>query len=146
MAEMINLTSADFTARMATVSTFPAGFELENFADGDAISIAGVQAADMVPGVDGGTGYWYIPNIKEVTINLMPGSTSENNLSLLAANMEMQKAPDLIQLVITIPSMGCTITFIDGVITSYPPIPGISQRLQNAPYSMKFRTAQRMPL
>ena len=146
MAEMLNLTSADFTARMLTATTFPAGFDLESFADGDALTVNGVQAADLVKGVDDGAGYWYIPNVKELTMNFMPGSSSDKNLAILAAAMDAKKAPDLIQLTVTIPSMKCSIVFIDGVMTSYPPIPGISTRLNNVTYGFKFSRAQRMPL
>ena len=98
MAEMLNLTSADFTARMLTATTFPAGFDLESFADGDALTVNGVQAADLVKGVDDGAGYWYIPNVKEVSLVFMPGSSSDKNLSILAAAMDAKKAPDLIQM------------------------------------------------
>lgn len=146
MAEMLNLTSADFTARMLTVTTFPAGFDLESFADGDALTVNGVQAADLVKGVDDGAGYWYIPNVKEVSLVFMPGSSSDKNLSILAAAMDAKKAPDLIQMTVTIPSMKCSVVFIDGVLTSYPPIPGVSTRLQNVTYGFKFSRAQRMPL
>lgn len=146
MSEMLNLTSADFTAVLATATTFPAGFALESFADGDALSVNGVQAADMVKGVDDATGYWYLPNIKEVSINLMPGGSSDNNLAILASAMEAKKDPDLIQLTVTIPSMSCSIVFIDGVLVNYPPIPGISSRLNNVTYGFKFKSAQRIPL
>lgn len=146
MSEMLNLTSADFTGRLLTVTTFPAGFDLESFADGDALTVNGVQAADLVKGVDDGAGYWYIPNVKEVSMNFMPGSSSDKNLAILAAAMDAKKAPDLIQLTITIPSMNCSIVFIDGVLVSYPPIPGISTRLNNVTYGFKFSRAQRLPL
>lgn len=146
MAEMLNLTSADFTASLATVTTFPAGFTLESFADGDALTVNGVQAADLVKGVDNGAGYWYIPNVKEVSLVFMPGSSSDKNLAILAGAMDAKKAPDLIQMTVTIPSMNCTVVFIDGVMTSYPPLPGISTRLQNVTYTFKFSRAQRLPL
>ena len=146
MAEMLNLTSADFKARLLTATTFPAGFDLESFADGDALTVNGVQVADLVKGVDDGAGYWYIPNVKEVSLVFMPGSSSDKNLSILAAAMDAKKAPDLIQMTVTIPSMKCSVVFIDGVLTSYPPIPGVSTRLQNVTYGFKFSRAQRMPL
>ena len=137
--QTLNLTSADISAHLATVSTFPVGFALENFAEGDAVSVAGVNGADMVKGIDGGAGYWYIPTVKEVQINLMPGSRCCKNLLLLAQANETARNPDLIQLVITIPAMNLVVTFIDGVMTSYPPMPGIQNRLQNMPFSFKFR-------
>ena len=67
-------------------------------------------------------------------------------LSILAAAMDAKKAPDLIQMTVTIPSMKCSVVFIDGVLTSYPPIPGVSTRLQNVTYGFKFSRAQRLPL
>lgn len=144
--QILNLTSADVSAFIASATTFPVGFKIENFADGDAISASGVTSADMVKGVDDGAGYWYIPTVREVSLNLMAGSDAANNLMLIAGAQEMTKRPELFQLTITIPSMGVTVMFIDGVMTSYPPMPSVSQRLGNLSFGFKFKTCKVIPL
>lgn len=141
----VNLTSADFSAVFASASTFPVGFKLENFAEGDAISVNGINSADMVKGVDGGAGYWYLPSIKELTLNLMPGESAKK-LCLLAGAMEMKKKPDLVHLVVTIPSMGVVVTFTDGVLVSYPPMPQLQQRLSNMSFGFKFKECVVVPI
>lgn len=146
MFDVVNLTSADFSSFLSSISTFPAGFKLEGFAEGDAMSFNAVNIADMVKGVDGGAGYWYLPNTKEVTINLMPSTESTKRLLLIAGYMEAKKQPDLMQLVVTVPSMEMVFTFTDGVLVSYPPAAPIQSRLGNVQFAMKFSHCTAVPI
>lgn len=135
----LNLTAADVQCRLSTEVTFPGGFDVADFADGDAISVTNIQAADMVRGVDGATGYWYIPSTVELTLNLLPGCNASKNLLTLASSIEAQQAPELATITVAIPSMGIVVTFEEGVMTGYPPIPGVKTRLDNMAFTFKFK-------
>ena len=136
--QVLNLTSADATGFLKTRDTFPAGVALESFAEGDAISVSGVTMSDMIKGVDGATGYWYIPNVKEMSMHFLPGSRTAWVLNTLAQAIEQGQQPELVDIVITLPSQGIVVTFSEGVLVNYPPMPGVKTRVDNVTYGFKF--------
>ena len=138
----LNLTTAGISAVMRSSRTFPAGFPIEDFADGEAITSGNVPIGDVVIGVDGRGAAWTILSPKPVTLTLFGASPAAKNLLLLAQAMEEGALSgaenEELELVITLPAQKMVVTYSAGIMTEYPSIPAIKNRVDNMQFSFKF--------
>ena len=125
-------------------NTFPNGIILSQFADNaDPVDIPSVQVADKGATLNGELVTWKKAQPIPLTLNVMPNSEDDQNLSeILSANrVSVNKflAYDVIQLNITYPS-GQSVTYSNGVITDGPPGIGIASegRLKTNEYKFAF--------
>lgn len=105
-------------------NTFPAGFSVTQFADdADPLDLPSLQVADKAMGLNGTMATWSKANPVPMTLNVMPGTTDDDNLQvLLAANRASagrRPARDLITATIIYPD-GRTTRCMRGKITDGP--------------------------
>lgn len=101
--------------------TFPSGITLSAFADdADALDTPAIQLRDKASGLNGDLVVWSKANPLVVTINVLPNSEDDNNLSILAATNRASagRAPvlDEISITATYPD-GTQDRYVRGVIT-----------------------------
>jgi len=137
---------ASFGAKIALVatSTFPAGILITQFADdADSLDSASIQLGDAAMGPNGDMVTWHKPAIIPITLNIIPDSVDDINLSILAENNRVGagklSVQDDITLVIAYPS-GRTISYSGGMISdAVLGLPSTSAgRMKSKPYSFKF--------
>lgn len=146
---MQDISAFGIRLRLVASVTFPAGIDLTQFADdGDSLDIPQQQIADKAMGVNGDLIVWSKANPLNVTINIIPGSEDDRNMSvLLEANRVARGkrgARDVITLTAIYPDE-TTQTWSLGRITDG--IPGkalaASGRMKTKPYMLTFENLAR---
>jgi hypothetical protein len=129
--------------------TFPAGITLSQFSDdADSLDLPSQQVNDKAMGVNGDLVVWSKANPLNLTLNMIPATPDDINLSvLLEANRTSRgkrSAQDSITLVALYPD-GRSITWSPGKITDG--IPGnalaSSGRMKSKPYQFTFENLAR---
>lgn len=105
-------------------NTFPSGFTVTQFADdGDPLDLPSIQIADKAMGLNGNMVTWSKANPVPMTLNVIPGTTDDDNLQvLLSANRASSgrtPARDLITATVVYPD-GRTVRLMRGKITDGP--------------------------
>lgn len=125
-------------------NTYPTGFPITQFSDDtDAFDSASIQIADAAMGLNGDLITWSKAAKIPVVISVIPNSTDDLALELLANNNRVGKgksnAGDIITLTRILPD-GSTITYTNGKITDAPFGSGISSagRLKTKVYAFAF--------
>jgi hypothetical protein len=141
---MENISGYGLRVTLRASVTFPQGISITQFADdADPLDIPSIQIADKAMGLNGDLIVWGKANPLLVTLNVIPGSDNDKNLSILAeANRTGKgKAPalDVITLVATYPD-GSVETFTSGAITDGMPGRSVasSGRQKTRPYVFAF--------
>jgi hypothetical protein len=124
--------------------TFPAGITISQFSDdADSIDIPSRQIGDATVGVNGDPISWKRATIIPFTINVIPGSTDDENLNILAiantAGLGVMPINDKITVTVMYPD-GTTGVYTDGIITdvmSGKSLAGTG-RLKTRAYIFKF--------
>lgn len=111
--------------RIRASVTFPVGFTVTAFADdADPYDTPSIKVADVAMGLNGDLVKWSMPNAIMRTLNVIPNSDDDINLSiLLEANRVgkgKQAAKDRITMITVYPD-GETVTYTGGVITDGMP-------------------------
>lgn len=124
--------------------TFPVGFNITEFADdADPMSVETLTIGDSSMGLNGDLITWSTPNPIQVTLNVIPDSDDDINLSLLAEANRVGKGKravfDSITITKTIPGELPTI-LTDGKMISANPLTSVQQggRKQTKPYTFVF--------
>lgn len=124
--------------------TFPVGFTVTEFADdADPFDTPEIQLADKAMGLNGDLITWNTPNPIEVTINVIPGSDDDINLSILAEANRSGKGKravlDKITMSRTFPGESPLI-LTNGKMLSAIPVTGVasSGRKKSKPYTFAF--------
>lgn len=143
---MENVTGSGVVVRVVASVTYPTGFTVTQFADdADPVDLPSVQIMDKAMGVNGDLIVWNKAVAKEVTLNVIPGSADDLNLSMLAlANtpgIGLVPAGDKITLTVIYPS-GSVVTCTGGAMTDAMPGPSIASagRLKTKPYKFAFES------
>lgn len=124
--------------------TFPVGFTVTQFADdADPVDVPSIQIADKGMGLNGDLVTWGKANPIIVTLNVIPGSTDDVNLStLLEANRvakNKRSARDVITCLFTYPDLS-VVLLSKGAITDGMPFDGVqsSARKKTKAYAFAF--------
>jgi hypothetical protein len=124
--------------------TFPSGFNVTQFADdSDPFDLPSLQIMDKAMGLNGDLVTWSVAQPINVTINVIPDSEDDRNLSiLLSANRVgrgKQSARDEISMTGIYPD-GSTVALTPGKITDGMPSSGVasSGRKKTKTYSFTF--------
>jgi hypothetical protein len=122
---MQDVSAQGFTLVLRASQTFPNGFTITEVADdADPFDIPAVEIATTAMNVNGDLVTWSSPTPMTPTINVIPGSESDKNLSILwdanRAARGKRNARDVITLVASYPD-GSTKTFSEGKMTSGMP-------------------------
>lgn len=129
--------------------TFPAGITLSQFSDdADSLDVPSQQVGDKAMGVNGDLVTWSKANPLPVTVNVIPATDDDINLSvLLEANRAARgkrPARDIITLVALYPD-GSTLTYSPGKIMDGMPGNSLasSGRMKSKPYAFAFENLAR---
>lgn len=122
---MQDISATGVSAVLTASETFPNGFTITDFADdADGLDIPSLAIAATAMNVNGNLVVWSAPAPILPTVNVIPGSDSDKNLSILfeanrAANGKTV-ARDIITLVVSYPD-GSTVTMSNGKMTDGMP-------------------------
>lgn len=118
---MADISGIGLEVRIVASNTFPAGFSVTQFADdADPLDLASIQIADKAMGLNGDLITWSVATPIPMVLNVIPRSSDDINLSILAELNRVGRgktsAKDKITAVIVYPD-GETQVLIAGVIT-----------------------------
>ena len=146
---MQDISGLGIRVRLTASATFPAGITLTQFADdADSLDVPSQQIADKGMGVNGDLVTWSVANPLNLTVNLIPGSDDDLNMSvLLEANRGArgkQSAQDVITLAAMYPD-GTTQVWSPGRITDGMPGKAIASagRMKSKAYMFTFENLVR---
>lgn len=136
-------------AQVVASQTFPAGFNVTQFADdADPVDSPVLQIKDKAMGINGDLIVWSKANPVPLTISVVPDSEDDRNLTVLFEANRVGKgkfgARDVVTVILIYPS-GDVAAFTQGAITDGPPISGAqsSGRLKSKTYSFAFENVNR---
>lgn len=129
--------------------TFPSGISITQFADdADPFDAPSMQIRDKAMGVNGDLISWSKANPIPVTLNVVPGSEDDLNLSVLFEANRVGKgkfgARDVISIVALYPD-GSVAAFSQGVITDGQPANSATSagRMKSKAYAFAFENVNR---
>lgn len=130
--------------QLVASATFPSGVTLSQFADdADPFDFPSINVAGSAMGLNGDLVTWSKANPLKVTVNVIPGSEDDDNLSaLLNANRVgrgKRSSRDVVTLTGVYPN-GRTVTLTPGIITDGTPGASVSNagRLKSKTYQFEF--------
>lgn len=129
--------------------TFASGFSITQFADdGDPFDIPSIQIRDKAMGLNGDLITWSKANPINITINVIPGSDDDKNLSVLFESNRVGKGKNAVRDVITMTGIypsGSSVTLNEGRITDGMPGNAVasSGRQKTKAYQFTFENMTR---
>lgn len=145
---MVNdITGYGLSVVLTASKTFPAGIAITQFADdADPLDIAAIKIADTVMGLNGDGIKWSKAVMNPMVLNVIPNSTDDVNLGILANSNRVgqgtNNSQDVITAVVSYPD-GLVITLNGGFITDAPFGTGVSSagRLKTKAYTFSFSSS-----
>ena len=144
---MQNVSATGMKIRIVAVPTFPAGFDVTQFADdGDPLSGDTLDITSTATALNGDLVAWSVPNSIAANISVLPGTPEAKNLDILWNVNRVGKnklaAQDVVSMVISYPN-GDTKILSNGVIASGPAYDSGSSdgRLRTRDYGFVFQDA-----
>jgi len=142
---MQDVSATGFTLVLKASQTFPNGFTISEVADdADPFDIPAVEIASTAMNVNGDLVTWSSPQPMNATVNVIPASEADKNLSILwdanRAARGKRHARDIITLVASYPD-GSTKTFSEGKMTSGMPGGSVASggRIKSNSYVFAFQ-------
>lgn len=142
---MQDVSATGFTLVLKASQTFPNGFTISEVADdADPFDIPAVEIASTAMNVNGDLVTWSSPQPMNATVNVIPASEADKNLSILwdanRAARGKRHARDIITLVASYPD-GSTKTFSEGKMTSGMPGGSVASggRIKSNAYVFAFQ-------
>ena len=142
---MQDVSATGFTLVLKASQTFPSGFTISEVADdADPFDIPAVEIASTAMNVNGDLVTWSSPQPMNATVNVIPASEADKNLSILwdanRAARGKRHARDIITLVASYPD-GSTKTFSEGKMTSGMPGGSVASggRIKSNAYVFAFQ-------
>jgi len=139
------------SVRVLASNTFPAGFEISQFADdADAIDAPALDISGNAMGLNGDKVSWTSANPIPITLNLITNSEDDRNLSILfeanRAGKNKASAKDVITFVISYAD-GSITTLTGGSCVSFIPAKSIASegRLKTNAYAFAFENRIAIP-
>lgn len=126
----MSITGANAAFILTIPSVFPAPQQLQNFAADDVFDTEPLESAEVLMGVDGkmSGGFVFVP-VKQV-IALQADSPSNSLFDAWWASQQVAKAIFEAQGVVILTDLGTKWVLVNGVLTTYPPIPNVKKLLQ----------------
>ena len=139
-----DITAFGLKIRVIASNTFPSGFTVTQFADdADPFDIPSIKIAETAMGLNGDLIVWAKATPIAVTMNVIPDSDDDKNLSVIYENNRVgkgkQSVKDLITLVALYPS-GKSVTLTAGKMTDGMAGSGVASagRLKTKAYMFSF--------
>lgn len=143
---MHNVSATGIKMRLVASLTFPAGFDITQFADdGDPLNSENLTIAETAAALNGDLVAWGKPNVIPLTIAVLPDTDEDRNLSILWNVNRIGKnkvaVQDVITLVVTYPN-GDQKILSNGVMISGPALNSGSPegRLKTKEYEFSFES------
>lgn len=143
---MHNVSATGIKMRLVASLTFPAGFDITQFADdGDPLNSENLTIAETAAALNGDLVAWGKPNVIPLTVAVLPDTDEDRNLSILWNVNRIGKnkvaVQDVITLVVTYPN-GDQKILSSGVMISGPALnSGSSEgRLKTKEYEFSFES------
>lgn len=133
-----DITSANATVILTVEGLFPAGIRLEQFATDQSYSQDELTIAEDRMGVDGQLVAGWVPSIKTVTIMLEASSPSYASLAQLYRACEQKRGFYACRLVASVPGIGKTFSWTNGVLKSGTPVPAGKKVLDPTTWKFDF--------
>lgn len=146
---MQDISAFGIRVRLVASVTFPAGIDVTQFADdADSLDVPSQQIADKAMGVNGDLITWSKANPLNTTLNIIPASDDDRNLSVLLEANRVSRgkrgARDVITMTAVYPD-GTTQTWSLGRITDGVPGKSLasSGRMKSKAYMFSFESLAR---
>ncbi len=146
---MHDISATGISVRVIASVTFPTGFTVTEFADdADPFDIPAIDIASTAMNVNGDLISWSAPTPIGITLNVIPGSDADNNLSVIfeanRAGKNKLHARDIITLVASYPD-GSTLTLSEGKMTNGVPgsSPAGAGRIKSKPFAFSLQNLSR---
>lgn len=146
---MQDISAFGIRVQVIASKTFPAGISITQFADdADPFDAPSMQIRDKAMGVNGDLISWSKANPIPITLNVVPGSDDDINLSVLFEANRVGKgktsARDVINIVAIYPD-GRVAAFTQGTITDGQPANSATSagRLKSKAYAFAFENVNR---
>lgn len=143
---MHNVSATGIKMRLVASLTFPAGFDITQFADdGDPLNSENLTIAETAAALNGDLVAWGKPNVIPLTVAVLPDTDEDRNLSILWNVNRIGKnkvaVQDVITLVVTYPN-GDQKILSNGVMISGPALnSGTAEgRLKTKEYEFSFES------
>lgn len=143
---MHNVSATGIKMRLVASLTFPAGFDITQFADdGDPLNSENLTIAETAAALNGDLVAWGKPNVIPLTVAVLPDTDEDRNLSILWNVNRIGKnkvaVQDVITIVVTYPN-GDQKILSSGVMISGPALnSGSSEgRLKTKEYEFSFES------
>jgi hypothetical protein len=141
-----SITAANSIFMLAILNLYPVPQQLQGYAADAAFDTEAADSAEIVMGVDGIMSAGFVPFVTRQTINIMPDSPS----SLIFEDwMSAQKAAREIYYAnasVTLPSVNRGYVLTNGVLTSFPAIPGTRKVLTARAFVITWESINPVPV
>ena len=141
---MQNISGFGLIVNVIASHTFPFGLPITQFADdSDPLDVPSLQIGDSAMGLNGDLIAWSKANPIKSTLNVVPSSIDDINLSILLEANRVGRgkigARDIITMTILYPA-GNFVTLINGIITDGTPSSSVASagRLKTKNYNFTF--------
>ena len=142
---MASITAANSIYALAILNLFPVPQILQGYSADAAFDTEAADAAEIVMGVDGHMSAGFVPFVTRQTISIMPDSIS----SILFEDwMSAQKAAGEVYFAnasVTLPSVNRAYVLTNGILTSFPAIPGTRKVLQARQFTITWESVNPVP-
>ena len=133
-----DVTSANATAILTVDELYPSGVKLEQFSADNALTMSDDTIAEARMGVDGQMVAGYTPAIKTVNVILEPSSPSMKVFSDIYKASQTNRRVYKLALTLTLPAIGKTFNFVNGVMTQGKFAPDLGKTLQSQTFQISF--------
>jgi hypothetical protein len=141
----VNISGFGILARLVATKTFPAGISISEWADdADPFDSPSLKIADSAIGLNGHLLIWQKPALIPVTLNIIPDTPTDKNLSILAEANRMSASKgsrpmDLITITVSYPT-GRIVTLTSGIMMEATVVPSASSagRMKTRTYGFAF--------
>jgi hypothetical protein len=142
---MENISGFGLTGRLIASSTYPNGFDISAFADdADPLDTPDLELAETSMGLNGDLIVWSRSQGIEITMNIIPTSPDDEELSVLFEANRIGKgkrsARDIIGISLSYPT-GAIAQLSSGVMISGTALPAVvsAGRFKSRPYRFRFQ-------
>lgn len=139
---MNDITSANSVLILTCEDLYPSGVQLENFSADQLIAQADEELASTRMGVDGYMSAGWIPSIKQVTISIEPSSPTVEVFDTIYKAQAQARTPYRLNLAVTVPSTGKTLTYKEGVLKGWKLLADHKQVLDPIQASIDFESVE----
>lgn len=136
----MSITGANAVFMLTIPDVFPAPLKLQGFAADDVCDTEPQEIAETLMGVDGNQSAGFVFNSVKQVIALQADSPSISLFDAWAAAQRVARAIFEAQGVIILTDLGIKWVLVDGVMTTYPPIPNIKKLLQPRRFGMTWES------